>query len=144
MRGLTAFHDFTTMFMLSASVVFMASWLRFVPARAQLIPALLACLCLGYSTKVRNDYLRRRPLGSVYTEDFRAIEAKLKPGEVIALDPKRQLLVPGVPYAVGFFLADQPIGGNEQTRFLVTNKKKHKTAGRNLTPDNKKLFLFSK
>lgn len=145
MRGLTAFHEFTTMFMLSLSVVFMASWIRFVPTRVQLIPALLACLCLGYSTYKRNKQLgRSAPASAVYTKDFAAIEAKLKPGQPIRTDPDRRKLVRGVPYAIGFFLPDQPTAGIEQTRFLVTTKANKKNVGRNLTPQNKKLFLYEK
>lgn len=144
MRGLTAFHDFTTTFMLSLGVVFMAGVVRLVPARAQLIPALLACACLGYSTHRRNDELRAHPLGSIYTEDFRAIEAKLKPGDAIVLEQDRYKLVPGVPYALGFLLANQPIADRGLSRFVVTNKRKRPRMdhGINLTPGNRKVFLF--
>jgi len=145
MRGLTAFHEFTIVFALGASVLFMLALLRFVPIRVQLLPALLACACLAHSTRLRNDELERQPLGAIYTRDFHAIEAALEPGDVIEIRPEPRKLVPGVPYAVGFLLANQPIADGVDTPYLVTPQRRNRRQdGVNLTPANQRIFLFKR
>jgi hypothetical protein len=143
MRGLTAFHEFTIVFALGASVLFKLALLRFVPARAQLLPALLACACLAQSTHLRNAELEQQRLGAIYTRDFRAIEAALRPGDAIEIRPEPRKLVPGVPDAVGFLLADQPIADGAPTPYLVTPQRRIRN-GVNLTPNNQRVFLFKR
>jgi hypothetical protein len=134
MRGLTAFHDFTTMFLLSLSAVFMAG----------LLPALLGCAVLAYSTYLCNVGLRERAaLGEVYTQDLARIEARLKPGEAIEVQPREHKLIPGVPYALGFLLPHQPIVAGGSGAWLVTNKNKKKKH-RSETPENQRVFLFKR
>ncbi len=142
MRGLTAFHDFTVMFLLSLGLVFFTALLSFFPARVQIVPALLACACLVFSTHQRNSDLQAHEAKSVvYTEDLRRIEAQLAPGIAIKVKPSYKKIIRGVPYALGFFLPKQPIQRYGRARFLVTAKKRRK-AGENLTPKNKKVFLY--
>jgi hypothetical protein len=143
MRGLTAFHDFTIMFMLSATVVLMASVLRFLPERAHIVAALAACGLLMVSTAARNRQLEKQSsVGEAYTADFARIEALLEPGVPFWTDPERKKLVPGVPYALGWYLPDNPIS-QIKGPLLVSSKKKHaKSFGTNLTPENKHVFLY--
>jgi len=147
MRGLTAFHDFTIMFMFAATTVFMYALIHWVPQRIIVLPAIVGCVVLILSTSERNDELRSSDgKGEVYTKDLARIAKHLKPGEAFAHDPSdRRKLVPGVPYAVGWFLPDNPIlKGDAPGTLLISNKKNKKNVGKNLTPENSKLFLYRK
>jgi len=143
MRGLTAFHDFTNMFLLSLTVVFMAGLLRFVPQRVQLLPALAACAFLGYCLHQRNLRVRElAPLGEIHTYDLARIEAQLKPGDAIEVVPNARKLINGVPYALGFLLPNQPIRTDRGVGTWLVTTKKRKLKHLSMTPDNQRVFLF--
>jgi len=146
MRNLTAFHDFTMMFSYAACTVLMLALVSWIPDRAALLATALGCFVLVYSTSLRNDQLQRdEAKGEVYTKDFEQIEKLLKPGEVYVTDPlDRRKLVPGVPYAVGWFLPYHPMAMDERADTTISTKKNKKKLGVNLTPKNKKLFLYRK
>jgi hypothetical protein len=141
MRGLTAFHEFTTMFLFGGIVLLMLALIHWVPERFAVVPALLGCFVLVAATSARNNQLEKQePKGEVYTKDFARIAEKLKPGDAFDIEPRdRKKLVPGVPYAIGWFLPDNYI--ENDAKLIVSNKKKRK-GSKNLTPDNKKLFLY--
>jgi hypothetical protein len=143
MRGLTAFHDFTTMFLLSLGVVFASAVLSVVPPRFQLLPAVLACACLAFSTHDRNHDLRLRERYSrSYTDDLGRIAARLAPGDpVSARSPEN--VVPKVPYALGFLLPNQPIlAQGLEGKYFVGNVHKAPVGAQNLTPENRRVALF--
>jgi hypothetical protein len=141
MRGLTAFHDFTIMFLLSGMVLLMLTLIHWVPERIAPLAALLGCAVLVFSTASRNTELEQaRALGELYTDDFARIEKKLKPGETFQLEPTElKKIVPGVPYAVGWYLPNNFIA--DHSAQVVSTKAKRKGA-KNLTPKNRKLFLY--
>jgi len=86
MRGLTAFHDFTIMFMLSCMVLLMLALIHWMPERLALIPALLGCAVLVLSTADRNAQLENeRALGELYTDDFAGLELLLDAREVVGV-----------------------------------------------------------
>lgn len=145
MRKLTAFHDFTIMFMFPATTLLMLALVAWIPDRAKLVPALVGCAVLVGSTSARNQELRSKEhIGEVYTEDLARIAEKLEPGVPYRTEPKdRKKVVPGVPYALGFFLPHNPlVDDGPKPRTLISTKKDKKGAGKNLTPENKKLFLY--
>lgn len=141
MRGLSAFHEYTTMYMFSLHLVFFAAALSLVPARAQLGPALLACACLVYCTHQRNISVAAFQTESdAVTRDFAQIAQALEPGEAVRVEPSYRQLVRGVPFALGFYLPDNPILEKARSTVSITKNEEHK--GKNCTPSNWYVFLF--
>jgi hypothetical protein len=147
MRGLTAFHSFTSMFLLPTMTLLMMALVHWVPRRVALVVALVGCFFLVRSTSHRNRQLEKtKAKAEVYTKDLARIDEHLKPGDAFEVHPQdRKKLVPGVPYALGWFLPENFILRKAaKGPFLLTTKKDMKDAGENLTPSNKKLFLYRK
>jgi hypothetical protein len=120
----------------------MASLVRFVPERAHIVVAIAACGVLMLSTAARNRQLdKQASVGEAYTADFARIEALLEPGVPFWTKPERKKLVPGVPYALGWYLPNNPIS-QIKGPFVVSSTKKDKSLGTNLTPENKRVFLY--
>ena len=142
MRGLTAFHDFTNMFLLSMTVVLMAGIASLFPARVQLLPALLACAVLALSTHARNEELRSdEGKGERDSRDLARIRALLEPGDVITTKPEVRNLIQGVPYALGFYLPDHAVMVEGKGPVLISTKAKRGGYVKQ-TPDNERLFLL--
>jgi hypothetical protein len=144
MRNLTAFHDFTMMFMYSAGTILALALVGWLPRRAALLATVLGCSVLVNSTYRRNTSLERaEEEGEAYTREFAQIEKLLKPGEVYVTDPlDRRRVVPGVPYAVGWFLPHHPMAKDDKSNTTISRTKNKKELGVNLTPKHKKLFLY--
>lgn len=141
MRGLTAFHDYTTIYFFSLNLTFFAAILSFVTRRTQLIPAVLTCVFLLASNQMRNEDLEKESRKSnVLTEELGRIARKLKPGDRIMVEPSHKRLIKGAPYAVGFYFPDQKIQTEKPATLFVTGDEEHE--GTNLTPKNHRIFLF--
>lgn len=138
MRNLSAFHPYTAVYFFPIVLLFFASLVRLLPARAGVAAAVVACALLVVSNGAR-DRLLMRDAGAarLETQDMERIARVLEPGDAIATD--RQLF-PGAPFALGFYLPDQDLLV-EGTADLVLSRQT-RLRGENLTPRNSRLFLY--
>lgn len=141
MRGLTAFHDYTTMYSFSLHLLFFAALCSLLPVRAQLSAALLGCACLVFATDLINKHLAAgAEARTAITADFERIAGRLEPRVPISVEPSHDRILKGVPFALGFYLSGHPIHVPGRGPLWVTRDSRR--AGLNLTPDNDTIFLF--
>jgi len=140
MRNLSAFHDYTAMYLLGLPLAFfgsLAAWPRL--PRAGWLAALVLSLTLFSARNLQMQNLHRtlgRPY-EVYTHDFMRIAAALPAsGQTIDFVDR----VPYAPFAFGFYLPDQFLAPAGTASYTISrNPKLFPT---NLTPENSRLFLF--
>ncbi len=141
MRGLTAFHDYTSMYLFSLNLVFFAALCSAVPERGQLLAALMGCACLVLSTEVKNRNLEEgEETRTAVTADFERIAKELPARTAVSVEPDYRYILKGVPNALGFYLPGHPIQNPSRGPLWVTRNRTYD--GLNLTPDNDHVFLF--
>jgi hypothetical protein len=144
MRKLAAWHDYTVMYYLGTFLVIQVSFWRLFPERAYRLAAGLALLLLAATTWARAAELREESVRSnIATEDFEGITARLNKGDRVRIEGNYQKLLDGatLPFALGFYLADQWLANPALADYVVA-KGRRASRGTNLTPHNTHYFLY--
>ena len=150
MRNMSAPHDYTSMYYLGVPLLFYASALSLLQvARRPVIGwGLMAGALLLFFTANRNTQTLHRRLErgsdvnvslSQYTWDMMEIRKALpSDGATVALTRA----FPNAPYGFGFYLPEHLIGSIDDAEFVISTDAD--PLAENLTPDNRRLFLFSR
>jgi len=144
-RGLTIFHDYTAMFFLGAVLTFYTALNTLIPPKMQWIGASLACGLFLYSARSYAFTDTRIPQANQITADFEHIAGHLKPGMRVYLEGTERNLsmpevVPGVPYAAGFYLTEQTLTTQIQAQCVVSRRLEMRLVS--ATPENLHYFLL--
>jgi hypothetical protein len=150
MRNMSAPHDYTSMYYLGVPLLFYASVasLLQVARRPVLAWGLLAGALLLFFTANRNTQALHRRLErgsevnvslSQYTWDMMEIRKAIPAdGATVALTRG----FPNAPYGFGFYLPEHSLGSMDVAEFVISTDAD--PLEENLTPDNRRLFLFSR
>jgi len=139
MRNLAAFHDYTAMYFFPLCLTFFTALLLKVPRRATTAAALLACAVLVLATNASNARVERQSRWlRQETKEMQNIAGALEPHAEVAIDGP---IFPGVPFALGFYLPDHDIVVEGPALRVITRKEDLR--GENLTPGNRRIFLYS-
>jgi len=147
MRRLTAFHDYTSMFYLGTSLGIYAACIYKLPRLVRWVALPAACVVFVCSVRVygfdgpgsHNSLVRNQ-----FTSDFNRITPHLKNGDRVYIEGTDTHLhypeiVPGAPFAVGFYLADQVLTTKARSRCIISKNQKLRELS--LTPYNLHFFL---
>jgi hypothetical protein len=146
LRNFAAFHDFARMFYIGLPLMFYATlgaWLARHRVAAAVWLTVALAVFTGTHIAVSNDRTEVSASGDVYTHEFQRIADGIEgEGRSVYVDPYWRDLVPGVPYACGFYLAEHYITPPTLADYFVSTNRAY-MAG-NLTPANQKVFLFTR
>jgi hypothetical protein len=153
MKALTLPHSYTAIYLVGLALAVFASVIGALPARTRIAALGVALITFVAShASARQSHLQRQTVPAEYTADFERI-AELAPpnarthlaGEYeLALDGSVDV-VPGAPYAVGFYLPDSYFAPVARAQYAISRDRElalAKYAAWPLTPGNSKVFLF--
>jgi hypothetical protein len=140
-RRLAQFHDYTAIYDLGTVLAIDLLALSFLPRRLTGIAAALALalFAAGNLEVARRDgeAIRR---ANAETQDFERIAAALPPDARVHVDGNWETLIPGVPYALGFYLPRATVVEELRRADWVISRKRIGSGG--LTPENRALFAY--
>jgi hypothetical protein len=146
LRNLTVFHYFTIMYYIGIPLVlYMAifSTIKFLKQHKYFL--LIFCLVL-YAASNLLLYQKHSEIAEQvndYTYDFNRIKQQIVgQHKNIHVQGNLEDLVPGAPFAIGFYLPEHHISPLEMSDYIISKNKDY--ASNPLTPFNKKIFLFEK
>jgi len=141
MRNLAAFHDYTTIYYTGFSLVFFASILTLVPKKligATLVLAMI--VFIDSNIRVNRHHAKIAETVNLYTYDMERIVPLLDTNENIFIDGGSRNLIPGAPHSVGYYLSSHYVSPLGISQYVISKNEKYNQ--NQLTPDNKRLFLF--
>lgn len=146
MRSLTAFHDYTTMYYIGvALVLYMAIFSYLKSSRKYTICLLMLCVII-YATAnffVNKAHSSQAEEVNDYTYDFNRIVQIIEgQGKNIHIQDGYRNIVPGAPYATGFYLAEHYVTPLDVSDYVISSDRNYQPS--TLTPFNKKVFLFER
>jgi hypothetical protein len=145
MRNLAAFHDYTAMYYIGVPLVLYMAFLsplkRFGKATIGLCVACIALYAV-VNSGVSQLHSGRQKASSAYTVDFNRIVQTIGEGKNVYVDGGYSHVVPGVAYALGFYLAGDYITSLDVSDYVISTDKHYQPE--TLTPANKKAFLFAR
>ena len=141
MRNLAAFHDYTTIYYAGFSLVFFASILTLVPNR--LIGAVLVLAIVVFidsNIRVNRHHAKIAETVNFYTYDMERIVPLLGTNKNIFIDGGSRTLIPGASHSMGFYLSRHYLSPLRISQYVISKNEKY--SQNQLTPENRKLFLF--
>jgi len=144
MRDLSAFHSYVAIYYFPLTLVFFTALLHLIPPRAHLVAVILAC-GLGVWSSYRKDVVLTKAGRTAVqeTKDMQAVQRELRRRrgiDAVAVAPRHKKLFRGVPFALGFYLPEHDIVADGRTTVVLSRGRG--IDGTNLTPNNRRLFLF--
>jgi len=143
-RNFAAFHDFSAMYYLGIPLLFYKSILcrlRLVTWRSVFLPILALALFTMANRHANRVHTRRAEMVNVYTYDFERIARRVRgPNRNIHAHGGWRGLVPGVPYALGFYLPEHFVSPLALADYVISTDTTYLPAS--LTPRNTKYHLF--
>lgn len=142
-RRLAQFHDYTAMYDLGTVLAIDLLALSWIPDRfAGIAAAAALAVFLGGSVEVnRRDGLAML-VANVETQDLERVAAVLPPDARLHVDGGWGVLIPGVPYALGFYLPGATLVEDLRRADYVLSRRKIGSGG--LTPRNRRLFVYDR
>lgn len=144
MRNLAAFHSYTVMYYIGLSLVFyLANFsLGVIKKHAGYLLVLSIIVFVSSLFVVNRVHSSQAKQVNIYTYDFYQISQLVESGKNIYYPEGHTNLVPGVPYAVGFYLAQNYISPLKTADYIISTDRNYQAL--TLTPHNKEFFLFVK
>ena len=142
MRRHVAPHDYTAMHFAGVLLAFFEALFSSIPPRLRNVGLGTALIVFVASNlAVNRDHSRIAESVNEYTFDMERVLKTLKTGDRILIPEGYQELMPGRPYAPGFYLSRQTIASSADADYALTTLRGFEAE--TLTPENKALFLFS-
>ena len=142
LRNLSAFHDYTAMYYIGISLVFFLSIFTFLTPSKRIeyvLVVLTLVLYVSALVQVRAWHEERAGKANLYTYDFVRILEKIDgTGRNINMPE----MIPYGPFTPGFYLSQHYLTSREIADYVVTRNRRY--PAKNLTPENKLIFLFEK
>lgn len=142
LKGLTAFHEYTSMYYIGVPLVFFLSIFKIVKSfkvvsNILLIAGLLVYISAIFQLKDWHEAVAGNEIMYVY--DFDRILEKIDSSgwKVYITDA-----MPYGPYTPGFFLSEQYLSPQNTADYIISGKRDY--LPNNLTPNNEVLFLFKR
>lgn len=147
MRKLTAFHQYTSMYLipLSLVVVFLV-YLQIekhlnTAKKQNLLLGFLIVLFWGGLCRIQYFHHENKDMVVAQTKDMQNIADHLRatPKEKIYIEGGYRQLYPGAPFAAGYFLADHYLAPEPYAKYVISKVRPDDNT--NLTPENQFFFL---
>lgn len=154
MKNLSLPHNYTAIYLLGLSLAVYAALANRLPRPAR-GPALALALAVfvGASLSAQETHRLRAAEASHYTADLERIAELLPAGASVHVAGEYAIrvdqspdLVPGAPYAVGFFLPEAYLSPLAGAQYVLARDRDLALGGRAaqlMTPENERVFLFS-
>lgn len=140
-RRLAQFHDYTAIYALGTVLAVDLLALGWLPRRASAVAAVLAlAVFLAGDFRVNLHDTRASRRANLETQDLQRIADALPPDARIHVDGGWGTFLPGVPYALGFYLPQATLVEDLRRADYVLSRKRLATV--NLTPQNRLLFAY--
>jgi hypothetical protein len=154
MKNLFLPHSYTSIYLVGLGVTLFLAVVHKLPRNLQnaaFVVALMLFLSAHFSA--RQSRIANQSEATIYTADFERIAERLPPGARVHLAGEYRYrldgaadVVPGAPYAVGFYLPEAFFGPLEGAQYVVSRQASPAMPGgflRALTPENSRVFAFA-
>lgn len=143
MRNLTAFHDYTSMYYFGVPLIFYTATfsilnLQKINYSGAMILIISLLIFFVANNRVQQLHFELGRYQNVYTHDFMRISEKIEgTGKIISMRTR----IPHAPYALSFYLPKHRLDYESIPDYIITGSRN--SFPETLTPDNKRVFLFT-
>jgi hypothetical protein len=142
LRRLAQFHDYTAMYWLGTVLAIDLLALLWVPRRWTAVAAALAfAFFVGGNLAVNHRDTPAARRANAETEDLQRVADALPPDARVHVEGGFTNLIPGVPFALGFYLPQATTIEELHRADYVLSRKRIASGG--LTPQNRSIFAYA-